>query len=106
MKTTNDKATDTKAISPREIVMGCMSYRGAAKDMITSRQWGEAYMLCDGFGDTMTVKIANDQCWDWSHVRDSGEAAILKASNYLVDALVRNGKIFDAFAAIWSANNN
>jgi len=42
---------------------------------LTRAKWEQVYLLADGFG-TIDRDFAVDQCWDWSHVRDSSWEAI------------------------------
>lgn len=58
----------------REFVMDHMYAIGKKRALLGSHFWQAVYLVADGFG-TMDVDLARDQCWDWSHVRDSSPAA-------------------------------
>lgn len=46
-------------------------------------RWEQAYLLGDGFGK-VTRDWAEDQCWDWSHIRESGDEAINRIVLFLI----------------------
>lgn len=46
-------------------------------------RWEQAYLLGDGFGK-VTREWAEGACWDWSHLRDSGDEAINRIVLFLV----------------------
>lgn len=56
---------------------------------LSSQEKWEAYCLCNGFGKKtpLELKDINDG-WDWSHVRDSSNDAILDAENFIKDRLI------------------
>jgi len=58
----------------RSAVMEYMYYGGRDFWRLSESQWQELYLMADGFGKVDRT-WANEQCWDWSHVRDSSEAA-------------------------------
>lgn len=65
-----------------KIVCSYMHYDGENKGKLNNRQWCEVYMLCDGFGKLPTLRYASDVLeFDWSHVRDSSEAAVKAAAD-------------------------
>lgn len=45
-------------------------------------KWDRLYLLADGFG-TIDREFAIDQCWDWSHVRDSSWEAIERMNSQI-----------------------
>lgn len=59
----------------RKFVMDHMSPTGAKSDRLNQQQWERVYLEADGFG-LIGRAFANEQCWDWSHVRDSSPEAI------------------------------
>jgi len=93
--TTNDTQADNSNVTERDIVVGCLSHSGAAAALVTSKLFERAYLVCNGFG-TIGRAQALDQCWDWSHVRDSDDEGLRRA--YLV--LLRAGVVADAERAI------
>jgi len=60
----------------RTAVMGYMHYNGDDRWRLKDSQWKFCYLQhADGFGQ-ITKAQAVEQCWDWSHIRDSSPAAI------------------------------
>ena len=59
----------------RTLVMDTMHYNGKLSKKITDEQWGELYLMCDGFG-MIGLGFAQMVEWDWSHVRDSNTEAL------------------------------
>ena len=45
-------------------------------------RWEKAYLLADGFGQ-ISKASAIEQCWDWSHVRESSDEAISAVAKFL-----------------------
>ena len=100
----------TASVTAREIVVSCLHYNGACKDLESisgNAVQAAARELCDGFGDgaefAKACAVDPDCFWDWSHVRDSSDEGIRRASRYLTDVLARSGEISDALDAITSA---
>lgn len=60
----------------------CLHYEGSKNHLLTSEQYVNAYLLCNGFG-VIDREIANDQAFDWSHVRDSSPIAVDRAAQYI-----------------------
>ena len=60
----------------RLAVMDRMHHDGRYAIASSDDRWEAAYLLGDGFG-TVTKSFAVSQCWDWSHVRDSSQAALV-----------------------------
>ncbi len=101
---------ETNPVHPREIVVACLHYHGACCELASvagTAVQAAARELCDGFGDgeafAEACAVDPDCFWDWSHVRDSSEGAIRRASGYLVDVLARSGEICDALDRIRAA---
>lgn len=74
-----------------EILVACLHYRGTCRDLPElARHQRAARLLCDGMGN---LAGCEDESWfadalhDWSHVRDSSDAAMLRAAYYLAGAL-------------------
>lgn len=65
---------DLSADQIRRSVMSYMSHSGENRSRLTEEQWAGCYLLADGFGQ-VDLAFAAEQCWDWSHVRDSSDAA-------------------------------
>ena len=61
----------------RTAVMEYMYYGGADFWRLNESQWQGLYFLADGFGQVDRA-IAHEQCWDWSHVRDSSPQAFAR----------------------------
>lgn len=55
---------------------------GPKRDRLTSHQYVTAYLLCNGFGD-IDKTFAVEQCFDWSHVRDSSPIGFDRAAEYI-----------------------
>jgi len=66
---------ETQANLIRRRVMSYMSHKGERRNRLTEWQWATCYLLGDGFGQVDRA-FAVEQCWDWSHVRDSSEQAL------------------------------
>ena len=74
-----------------EVVAAHMLYSGEDRWRLTDSQYITAYLLADGFGK-IDQKFAGEQCWDWSHVRDSSPAGLVAVWEYICD-LHNNGKL-------------
>jgi len=66
---------ETQASLIRRRVMSYMSHKGEHRSRLTDSQWAKCWLLGDGFGHA-DREFAREQCWDWSHVRDSSERAL------------------------------
>lgn len=66
---------ETQANLIRRRVMSYMYDAGNYRDRLTDLQWATCWLLGDGFGH-VDHEFAAEQCWDWSHVRDSSERAL------------------------------
>ena len=66
---------EKQAARIRRRVMSYMSYEGERRNRINPLEWELIWLLGDGFGH-VDREFANEQCWDWSHVRDSSENAL------------------------------
>lgn len=69
------RAVSIERENDRSKVMAFMYYRGEDHERLTRAQWESIYLLADGFGKGKDRAWAVSQCWDWSHVRDSSQAA-------------------------------
>jgi hypothetical protein len=72
-----------------ELVVSCLSpTKGTVRQAAIAGDEGAAtifevaYLLCDGFGQ-IDGRWAREQCWDWSHVRDSSDEALARCADYL-----------------------
>lgn len=70
------KNDDLTADQIRNAVMAYLHYTGENHDRLSRSQWEGCWFLADGFGKQMDRKFAEEQCWDWSHIRDSSEEAL------------------------------
>ena len=64
----------------RRYVFDCMAPTGAHRSLYGEHFFDTfvaAWLKADGFGPGMTREFGEDQCWDWSHVRDSSDEAML-----------------------------
>lgn len=59
-----------------------LSHTGTHKYILTGTEWEQAYLMCDGFGQ-VDQDFAKEQCWDWSHVRDSSYATIRDVADWI-----------------------
>ena len=75
----------------RKFVMDHMAYSGSRRHMLTDREWGFVYLCGDGFG-TINERWARQQCWDWSHVRDSSDAGIDRMARAIAKILARKSR--------------
>lgn len=66
---------ETQADLIRRRVMSYMYRKGERRSRINPLQWEVCWLLGDGFGH-VDREFAAEQCWDWSHVRDSSERAL------------------------------
>jgi len=64
-----------------DLVVDCTHYSGKTKlpRDIENKLWA----MADGFGECDIDYIANTLEWDWSHIRDSSSAAVVKMANFL-----------------------
>jgi hypothetical protein len=58
----------------RSKVIQFMSWSGHERHALSTEQWTAVYLLGDGFGEVSRA-WAEEQCWDWSHIRDSSPEA-------------------------------
>ena len=66
----------------RTFVISFLHYNGQFKAKLSSQQWLKAYLMCDGFG-SIDAQWADEQCYDWSHVRDSSMEAFEKVATQI-----------------------
>ncbi len=66
----------------RQFAIQHLSHTGTHKHILTGPEWEQAYLKCDGFGK-VDVAFAKEQCWDWSHVRDSSYATIRDVADWI-----------------------
>ena len=66
----------------RQLVIECLHHNGSKRNRLTNPQFVQAYLLCNGFGD-IDIHTANDQCYDFSHVRDSSPIGIDRCAEFL-----------------------
>ena len=59
-----------------------LSHKGQYRHVINEAEWEQAYFMCDGFGQ-VDMAFATEQCWDWSHVRDSSYKTIRKVADWI-----------------------
>lgn len=69
----------------RDLVVDALHFGGGIyeRDMLTPHEQADLYVLCDGFGDFRANRKALASInggWDWSHVRDSSPAAIVRCA--------------------------
>ena len=67
----------------RKLVMEQMHHTGHGYRNLPQERWETAWFLADGFGPITDRKFAEDNCWDWSHVRDSSPEALLRMAQFL-----------------------
>ena len=70
----------------RAVVVAALHYNGEFYKKLSPEIWQEAYLKCDGYG-IIGKEFAIEQCWDWSHVRDSSPAGIEAAYGVLMKHL-------------------
>ncbi len=78
----------------RNAVISYMHYDGDDHWRLSESQRAGIYLLADGFGQ-ITAAFAKEQCYDWSHVRDSSP----RAFKLMWDAVCHyhnNGKLHTA----------
>ena len=59
-----------------------LSHVGIYKHILVGSEWEQAYLMCDGFGK-VDLAFAKEQCWDWSHVRDSSYVTIRDVADWI-----------------------
>lgn len=64
----------------RSYVVRCLHWHGELRPFVREHTWEAAYLACDGFGLGWSRTDAEAQCWDWSHVRDSSDGALVNAA--------------------------
>jgi hypothetical protein len=64
----------------RDSVISYMSWSGSKANRLSRGQWSAVYLLGDGFGK-VDQAWAEDQSWDWSHIRDSSPKALERMWN-------------------------
>jgi mannitol-1-phosphate/altronate dehydrogenase len=65
-----------------KLVKECLHWNGPKVKLLTNDQYVAAYLLCDGYG-TISQEFANDQDFDFSHVRDSSPIGFDRAAEYI-----------------------
>ena len=60
-----------------------LHYNGRYKSIVSDSLWLECYLDCDGFGEVDQRRAAYDLEFDWSHVRDSSDLAMLRVADRL-----------------------
>jgi hypothetical protein len=71
---TRAKAMATIYETVRQTVFSYMHYSGENREKIDGGQYLSLYLLADGFGK-IDANTAIEQCFDWSHIRDSSPTA-------------------------------
>lgn len=70
-----------------------VGHSGAHNRILTREQHGRVFECCDGYGKRTSAELyACHLDWDWSHVRDSSDAAINEAWEVLQDCLAEQFK--------------
>ena len=72
----------------RHFVTSHMHSTGAARHLLSDREWGFVYLNGDGFG-TISETFARRNCWDWSHVRDSSPEGMTRMAEAILAILNR-----------------
>lgn len=63
----------------QKLVCDYMHWSGSKQDKLTPQQMWKVYCLGDGFGKCSPARLKKiNDGWDWSHVRDSSQAAYLE----------------------------
>lgn len=66
----------------RAFALEHLSHTGTYRCILTGPEWEQAYLKCNGFGP-VDREWAIEQCWDWSHVRDSSYATIRDVADWI-----------------------
>lgn len=84
MKTMTDIQGRVYNVEIRDYVMERMHYDAPQRGHkpMSQARWICAYLMANGFGE-ITLEQAQEQCWDWSHVRDSSPEAIERIAKFL-----------------------
>lgn len=64
------------------LVCAFLHYNGAHKGELNRTERDTVWLLADGFG-VQPLQFIRDQCYDWSHVRDSTPGAIKAMANQI-----------------------
>lgn len=84
-RTSDSTRTDTMF---RRFVSRYLHPSGKKSDVLTTEQKRSVYVLCDGFEDPPDPFGSDaSEPMDWSHVRDSSDAAMKRASRRLATIL-------------------
>jgi len=67
-----------------ELVVAKMGHEG--RSALPLNVFEQVYLLGDGFGGGLSREFAREQCYDWSHVRDSSPEAVSRMANALREA--------------------
>lgn len=70
------------AWNARKYVVEYLHYDGQVKGNLTPSEEVQAWTLCDGFGHCDLNELDRIG-WDWSHVRDSSDEAMIKTAEYI-----------------------
>lgn len=71
-----------------ELLHKFLNHSSTACGVLSDKQHQHAMSLCDGFGRmTITQLRELGLTWDWSHVRDSSDAAIVSAAAFVREQL-------------------
>lgn len=66
-----------------DLVVRCLSYRGALYHTLDEYTRQRAWLMADGFGKVDLRTLNETLCWDWSHVRDSSYEAVAEMAAFL-----------------------
>lgn len=69
-----------------DLVVRCLHGHGKLYRWLDEYTRQRAWLMADGFGKCELSFIANDLCWDWSHIRDSSQGAVAEMAALLREA--------------------
>lgn len=89
----------------RSFVFKHLSYKGELYNKILSAaEENHCWTLADGFCPGWTIEdIAKQLEWDWSHIRDSSEAAMKEIANYILAKHYAGAPTIEQQEAKWLA---
>jgi hypothetical protein len=88
-------ALQIDAQTARSIVCDYLYHGGSCRTMLSNDEHMEVYVLADGFGKI--GREALSMHYDWSHVRDSSEEAMLAMAAKITEIV--NGRVIPAILA-------
>lgn len=81
-----NQAADPALTAAWTSLMSYLRHDGSNAHLLTKAEWQLVYLAGDGFGK-VSLDWARENCWDWSHVRDSSRAGVIAMHDRLIEVL-------------------